>query len=88
MLFCICTIFVNNQYFQRCIPTVVNPNMVLAGLLTNTRAWKGVAHETDFNKIETDTLISIKGAQEKVTELIEEVSCMNILCSSRSLYHH
>ena len=52
----------------------VNPNPVLAGLLTNTRAFKQGAwsHETDFKSIEADTLKSMDKAQKKCSELIEE----------------
>ena len=53
----------------------VNPNPVLHGSLSHGRPWKSgsYSHETDFKKLEDDTLKSIKSAQDKITELIDEV---------------
>ena len=53
----------------------VNPNPVLHGSLSHGRPWKSgsYTHETDFKKLEDDTLKSIKSAQDKITELIDEV---------------
>ena len=52
----------------------VNPNPILAGLLTNMLAFKqgGWSHETDFAAIEANTLTSMEAASEKCGELIEE----------------
>ena len=47
--------------------------------MTNTRSWKQGAwtHETNFKEIENDTLKSIEKAQNKCSELIEEVSLLS-----------
>lgn len=58
----------------------MNPNPVLHGSLSHGRPWKSgsYTHETDFKKLEDDTLKSIKSAQDKITELIDEVRFMRI----------
>ena len=58
----------------------VNPNPVLHGSLSHGRPWKSgsYTHETDFKKLEDDTLKSIKSAQDKITELIDEVRFMRL----------